>query len=107
MSHEVEIKRAFRCQVVNVTTDLSTTDEIDVRQMAGGSVLVPAGSSLTSLTIYMSMQIGGTYVPASDVQVSFAVRAGSGHKILDVAFYGAGLKLVGDAVGTVNVTLKA
>jgi hypothetical protein len=94
---------------VHVDTVPADADEIDMSRLAGGSVSVPVGSALTSLTIYGATGVGGTYAALYDQDgnaVSLTVAA-SRHVELPSEVYACGsIKLVGDADGTVDLVLK-
>ena len=94
---------------VALTTDLTTTAEIDLTAVAGGCVLVPDGSSIGSLTYYGAIAPGGDYVAIQDGlgdAVTQTVAAGEGFPLPDACSgYGA-LKLVADADGSVDLSLK-
>ena len=47
--------REARPRTVAVTTDASTTEIVDIRDMAGLSVEIPAGMSMTSLAVYSTL----------------------------------------------------
>ncbi len=94
---------------IAVTTDLTTTQEIDLTAVAGGCVLIPEGSSISTLAYYGATELGGDYVAIQDglgSAVTQAVAAGQGFPLPDACSgYGA-LKLVANAAGTVDVSLK-
>ena len=72
-------------------------------------MLIPSGSSITSLTFYGARQPGGTHVAIQDASgspVTLSVAAGNGYPLPDACFgYGA-IKLVADAAGDVEISLK-
>ncbi len=92
-----------------LTTSLATTAEIEIAEQAGGAVLIPAGSPITSLTYHGAREPGGAFVPLYDSQglaVVQTVAAGRGYPLPEACFpYGA-LKLVANAAGTVELSLK-
>lgn len=100
----------LRGYTANLTTSLGSTAAIGYDQYAGGSILVPGTSSITSLTWYGSDSPEGTFLPAQDstgTAVTQAVAAGKAYPIPDALFgYGA-LKAVVDVAGPVLVTLKS
>lgn len=93
---------------LSLTTELATTGELDTSEVAGGAVLVPAGSSITTLTWYGAVQPGGTYVPIYEAagQVTHAVAAERGYAVPDACFGFGAIKIVADAEGSVGVSLK-
>ena len=94
---------------VAVATSVDDSKEIIFEDWGGGRVYIPSGSSITSLTWYDAPEPGGTYHAANDedsVALVQTVEAGKSYEI-PVSLAGAGaLKIVGDATGTVTVTLK-
>lgn len=96
-------------QSVAVTDDIATTPEIPFGEFAGGSVHVPDGSGITTLTWHSAPNPGGTYEPAYDSAgdaVAQTVAQNQAHPI-PVALYGAGaIKAVGNTSGTIEVSLK-
>jgi len=98
---------------VAITGALGTTEAITLVAMnaqtyAGGIIYIPAGSSLTSLTFYAAWADGEDFVAMVDHDgeaVSLTVEAGKCYP-LPIATYGAALlKLVGNASGTIHLTL--
>ncbi|HEV3417598.1 MAG TPA: hypothetical protein VG056_12315 [Pirellulales bacterium] len=94
---------------IALTNSVATTAEIDLTAVASGCVLVPAGSTLTTLTYYGARQPGSTYVAIQDSSgnpVTQTVAAGKGYPLpAACADYGA-LKLVANTAGAVDVSLK-
>ena len=76
-------------------------DELLFTNFAGGCLIIPAGLSVTTVSVVVSDQSGGTYVPLFDDQnqkMDLPVTAGQAH-IIKPAIYGAScwLKLNGNA----------
>ncbi|QDT39737.1 hypothetical protein [Stratiformator vulcanicus] len=104
------IERNPMVEAVEVTDSLATTGAIDLRERAFGAVAVLAGSSLTSLTWHGSMSDGGVYVPCHDdggSAVTQVVAAGEGYQLPQALAGWPWLMAVGDAVGQIEVCLKA
>jgi len=94
---------------VTVDSTLADAEEIDVRNYAGGSVHVPHGSSLTTLTFYSLHAAGGTMVAAYDnanVAVTLTVSADRVVQLPDAIFGFPFIKMVGNADGEVSLFLK-
>lgn len=98
---------------VAVTTSLATTGEINYQTVAGGQIYIPAGSSITSLTFYVSNKPGGTYYNAYDsssmsspVAIVLTVAAGYAYPLPSDLFGAGSIKMVGDAAGTVYFSRK-
>lgn len=94
---------------VHVDTVLADADEINYSKYAHGKVYVPVGSALTLLTFHTANTTGGTYLADYDdfnAATTLVVSAGTSRKLPD-ALSGAGaFKMVGNADGTVDLTLK-
>lgn len=94
---------------VTVATSVASSEAIKYGPYASGSVYVPAGSSLTTLTWHACETEGGTYLAAEDASsaaVTQTVAASQTHPI-PVALAGARfIKITGNAAGVVGVTLK-
>jgi len=94
---------------LGLTASLTTTPEIDTTEVAGGCVLVPSGSPLTTLTYYGARQPGATYGAIQDGSgnaVTSSVSAGNGYPIPDACFGYGSLKIVANAAGTVDLSFK-
>lgn len=105
------IARAFDDTETSVTVDTNVADAEVVNNLryAGGSVIVPAASSITSLTFYICHTPGGTYVPYSDqdgVAVVLTVAASNGYALPDALFGAPFFKMVGNADGVVSIFRK-
>jgi hypothetical protein len=94
---------------VAVTTSVTTTAEIDFVSVAGGCVIVPAGAAISTLAYYGAREPGAAFVAIQDSTgspVTQSVAAGKGYPLPDACFgYGA-LKLVADAAGSIDLSLK-
>jgi hypothetical protein len=105
-------------QEVAITAAVGTTDEIPYGAYAGGMVYIPNGSSITSLTWHASHELGGTYEPAYHsvdehvtpiTYVATVQTVAADHAVpIPAELVGAAaIKAVGDAAGTVQVSLKS
>jgi hypothetical protein len=95
---------------VDTSGNIANCTVISYGDWAGGSVDVPAASSLTTLTWYKCSTRSGTYLPAYDGlgnAVTSAVGASESVPIPNTLFGAQYLKIVGNAAGTVTVSLKA
>lgn len=110
---------------VALTTALATTPQHAMQEYVGGTVYIPAGSTITTLTFYgaSNPSSDGEGIPAantaSGVAQSFyqlynssgsaqslTVAAGNCYALpADIFGFGA-LKIVADAVGSVELSLK-
>lgn len=103
------IARAYReLPDVSLTTSLSTTPTFDFRKWAGGNIMIPAGSSITSLTFYSSLD-DGNYVPLYDsnaTAVALTVAASGSYPVPDAVFGCSEIKIVANAAGTVDMLFK-
>jgi len=99
------------CQTVAgvaVDTDIAASDRIPYGSFEAGEIHVPSGSSLTSLTWHSSHD-GTTYVAAQDAAgspVAQTVAAGKAYPMPAALAGCKWLKAVGNADGTVHLTLK-
>jgi hypothetical protein len=95
---------------LTITDSIATCEELPFGSFAGGSIIVPSGSSLTSLTPYGCNEPGGTYVPiydSSNTAVSRTVAASRGYAIPDECFGFRFIKFLGNTTGTIKVNLKS
>lgn len=104
------IRRPHTISDVHVDTVLADCDQIITGDYIVAEVFVPADSDLTTLTWYAAPARGGTYLPAYDADgapIVQAVAAGGAYPVpVDLAACRA-LKAVGNADGTVHVSVKA
>lgn len=98
---------------IALTATLNTTPEIDFAGARGGTILIPDGSSITSLTYYAAEKIGGTYLPLNKSDGSAAVAqtvaagvAGNAYDMPGACFGVLAMKIVANAPGSVFMTLK-
>ena len=101
------------CQVlksVTVAVDVADSQAIPVGDFTSFTAAIPTGSSITSLTCHVSTEEGGTYLPLYDsLKAAVALTsltAGRAYQLPFGTFAVRWLKLVGDAAGTVDVTMK-
>ena len=105
-------------QEVAINTAVATTPEIPYGGFAGGIIHIPNGSSITSLTWYSSHKQGGEYeaslqpvsehvTPITYVAVVQTVAANGAYPIPEYLVGAVALKAVGDAAGTVYISLKS
>tara|TARA_B100000809_G_scaffold100422_1_gene98940 strand:+ start:1322 stop:1642 length:321 start_codon:yes stop_codon:yes gene_type:complete len=95
---------------VSITASASTSATIAFRSFAGGTVYVPNGSSLTTLTPHVAPNPDATFEPAHDESgsaISITVSADQAHPLPTALFACGALKLVGNTTGTVVVGLKS
>lgn len=104
------IARSFDTSQTSVTVDAAVADAelVEYQKYAGGSVVVPAGSSLTTLTFYVSHD-RATFVPLYDqdgVAVTLTVSAECGYALPDALFGAPFFKIKGNADGVVSIFRK-
>src|SRR4051794_21654090 len=97
-------------QLVNVTTNVATTEAIPYRRR-GGEVHIPSGSSITSLTWSsldpVNSQRDAAYSEdGTTAVVQSGLAAGKAYPIPDALFGCATLYAVGNAAGTIVITFK-
>ena len=101
-----------KSKTVAVTAAIGTTAEVDYRPFRSGTIHVPSGTALTTLTFSTAEKPGGTYEPAYDsagtpAAVTQAVAADRSFP-LPVALLGCGaFKMVGNDAGDVKISLKS
>ncbi len=104
---------------VSLTTSSTTTPEIGFGEFAGGTVFIPANSSITLLTFYGApFQVGWNSIAPSAVQnylplyslsgsaITLTVVAGQCYPLPPECFGLGGLKIKGDQTGSVDISLK-
>jgi len=95
---------------VDTVGNIANCTPVNFRDFAGAIVTVPAGSSITALTWYHCREENGTYQalydPAGVALTPSTVGAGKDYAIAAEIFPAAFIKIVGDAAGTVHLTLK-
>lgn len=95
-----------RCVSVDVaiTDDIATTDGIDVTDFPYGSIEIPAGSSLTTLTLYGRTETTGW--DEDHAQLVQTVAAGQTVALRSAIAGFKHLYIVGNAAGAAIVHLK-
>ena len=96
-------------QSVTLTTAETTSPSIDARPFAGGSVQIPVGSSITTLTFYADHDRAGVFGALYDnegIAVTLTVAAGRCHELPTSIFAVPYFKMVANAGGDVTVFLK-
>lgn len=94
---------------LSLNTAVSTTPEIDYEHFSGGTIYIPDGSSITTLTWHVAPEKGGTYLAAQDSSgdaVTQTVAADEAHPIPEALFGARAIKAVVNAAGDVEVSLK-
>lgn len=103
-------ERTCEASTKSLTTDLTTTPEISISRFAAGTVYIPVGSTITTLTFYAAYSTGGVYFAAygsTGTALTLAVAANGAYQ-LPAALFGAGqIKIVADAAGDVELSLKS
>lgn len=104
-------KYSVSTPALTVDTAVGNSGVINYGDFEKGMVLVPSGSSLTTLTWHTSETEGGTYVPAYSsaavpAAVTQTVSAGKSYPIPSDLNGARFLKITGNAAGVVGVTLK-
>jgi hypothetical protein len=110
MEQSVVIERGNDQITVVVTTSQTTTPTIPYQGFSQGEVLVPSGTSITTLTWYVSND-DSTYYAAYDsaatpAAVTQSVGGGKGYPIPASLAGARYLRVKGDAAGTIYVSLK-
>lgn len=86
------------------------TPEIQVSEAKSGTVHLPTGSSITSLTYHAAPQIGGTYNPLHDsagaAVTQTTLSANKAYQIPAAVFGSGAIKIAANAQGAVSISLK-
>lgn len=92
---------------LTVDSTLADSQAFVYRGFTGGVVVIPAGSSITSLTYYVASTEGGTYIQLYDSvgAVSTTVAASRAYQLPADLAGAANVKLVGNADGNVDLHL--
>jgi len=96
-------------QDVTIATTVADSEEILFGPYAAATVFIPSGSSITVLNWYAASKKGGTYMLAHDWQQVVASQTVEASKcyMIPVCLFGApAIKAVGDAAGTVAISMK-
>lgn len=94
---------------VAVATAVANSQTIGYVEFQSGSVHVPSGSALTTLTYHTSLKPDGPYIAAfndSNAAVTRTVAAGRSYPIPDVLRGARFIRITGNAAGSVGLTLK-
>lgn len=105
----MHIGRSYRLQEnVGVNTAVGTSDPISFGDASGGRIIVPTGSSLTSLAVYESHNDVDYVISNDDTETALVltVTAGNAYMLPTFLFGAKFIKLVGNVAGTVHVTTK-
>ncbi len=103
---------SFSTQQVSITVSdsgaIADSTEISFGEYQSGTVYVPAGSGLTSLTWHAAPVLGGTYLAAYNASgaIDQTVQAGRCYPIPTDLKGSVGLKIAGNTDGSVDVSLK-
>lgn len=103
------LTRASESRDLSLTDSAATTPEINTGGYETGTVHVPSGSSITTLTFHSAPTAGGTYLPLYDTggnAVTLTVQGGRTYKL--PSFHGSRFtKMVANAAGAVAISLVA
>ena len=94
--------------VAPLLANIATATEIGYGEFTSGMLIV--GTGIGTLTWYTAVESGGTYAAACDADGAAIVQTVTAGRAYPIPFDLAGaafLKVVADAAGTIDVTLKA
>lgn len=103
-------QRLCQAESVILTTSSATTPEIDIGRFASGTVFIPNGSSITTLTYYSSYIAGGAVAAAYDsagTAITQTVQADRCYPIPAGVFGSGIIRITGNAVGVIKLSLKS
>lgn len=106
-SQPVGIGRMWKDVSVTIGTSEATSEAIEKRGFAGGSLRVSAG--ITLLTLYAGFSATGVFSPLydeDDAPVTMAVGANVVQAMPNVVYKAAFLKFVGNTAGTAELHLE-
>lgn len=97
-----------RNEEYSLNTAVSTTPEIQFGEAEYGTVYVPAGSSINSLAFYGAPEPSGTFLPlyVTTTAQTLTVAAGRAYAFPDACKGCRSLKIVVNAAGTVDISVK-
>lgn len=96
-------------QSIDITAAESTSVAIDIRTFAGGSIQIPVGSSITTITFYADHDAAGVFGAMYDNEgyaLALTVAAGRTYELPSAIFSVPYFKMVGNTTGTITVFLK-
>ena len=87
MAEQSEIQRQkTKTKAVVVGATSGAADEIDISKFAGGGFRIPFGSGLTSITVYLAVETGGTFIALGDGSSPIAVVADAYYPLPDAVY---------------------
>ena len=101
----------------SLTASITTTQKIDNHLTAGGSISLPTGTNITTLTFWGCKTEGGTYLPLNEqatgsqnprtyVPLVMTVSGPNTYPLPDECFGQYAFAIVTDQPGTADITLK-
>ena len=94
---------------ISLDTAIGTTEEIPFENANAGTIHIPTGSAITTLTYHAAPAPGGTYLPLNDKAGAAVTQTVAATKCyeLPTAVAGCGaLKIVVNAAGLVDLSIK-
>jgi hypothetical protein len=94
---------------ITASTALEGSTEIDIRDFAGGGLVLPASTSAAALTYHVAAKPGGTYRALhdrDDEAVTQAVAQDRAYPLPDEIYGFGALKITSDTEVTLTVSLK-
>jgi|GEM_PF-2492283 len=86
-------------RTVTAATSVEISTEIDIRDFAGGGIVLPSFGSATTLTYYVASKPGGTYQPLYDrdnAAVTQAITSEKSYPLPDEIYGFGALKITAD-----------
>jgi len=99
------------CRQLSVTLDstIGDTPEIQFAGMRVGVVIIPNGSTITTLTYHVAEKLGGTYLPLHDEggsAITHSVAADKAYQLPPELHGATAIKIVPNNDGAVFLTLS-
>lgn len=103
--------RKIASYAVDTSGNLSTIKEIPFKDVSAAMIVMPGSTSITTLTFYTAVDSGGTFVTAYDdaaspQAITLTVSASKSYPFPAKLFAAGAIKIVGDAAGTIDISLK-
>lgn len=93
-----------------ITTSEATTARLDISKFSSGTVHIPSGETVVTLTFYSAPNSAGTFLPLYDTAgnaVTLTVVNGRAYQIPAAVFGSAIVKMIGNVACTAHFSFKS